>query len=126
MGAYAKSIAAVVGAAIVAVHQLADGTPWTFARSLLVVLAVLGAVTVYVVPQFAEGVASRAKEIVAVVTAGVEATIPLVGDGAVTSSEWLLIVIAVMTAAGVPLVGNASVPRAVPASPRAVVDGSVN
>lgn len=116
MRAYLKSIAAVVGAAVVTVHQLvADGTPWTVARTFMVVLAVLGAITVYVVPNLASGIGAFAKEIVALGTAGVEATIPLLGDGRIVGDEWLLIAISVMTVAGVPLVGNASVPRALPA-----------
>lgn len=119
MRAYLKSIAAVVGAAVVTVHQLvADGTPWTITRTMLVVLAVLGAVTVYVVPNFpaGNGAGSFAKEIVALGTAGVEAAIPLLGDSAITGAEWLVIAMAVMTVAGVPLVGNAALPRALPAS----------
>ena len=118
MGAYAKSIAAVVGAAVVTVHQLvADGSPWTFTRTLLVVLAVLGSITVYVVPNLTDGIGAFAKEFVALGTAGVEAAIPLLNDSAVTGAEWLVIVIAVMTAAGVPLVGNSSLPRAVTRTP---------
>lgn len=117
MGAYVKSIAAVVGAAIVTVHQLvADGSPWTIVRTLMVVLAVLGATTVYIVPSLAAGVGKFAKEFVALGTAGVEATIPLLGDGVITGNEWLLVAIAVMTAAGVPLIGNKQLPRAVPAA----------
>jgi len=116
MGAYLKSIAAVVGAAIVAVQQLvADGSPWTLARTLMVMLAVLAAGTVYVVPNLTAGVGAIAKEIVAVGTAGIEVMITLLGDGAITGSEWLVVAIAVMTAAGVPMVGNKQVPRAVAA-----------
>jgi len=116
MGAYVKSIAAVVGAAIVAVHQLvADGSPWTIVRTFMVVLAVLGAITIYIVPNLTAGIGAFAKEFVALGTAGVEATIPLLNDGAVTGNEWLLVAIAVMTAAGVPLVGNKQVPRAIAA-----------
>lgn len=118
MGAYIKSIAAVVGAAVVTVHQLvADGSPWTLTRTLLVVLAVLGSIAVYIVPQLTEGIGRFAKEFVAFGTAGIEATIPLLGDGAVVGAEWLIIAMAVMTAAGVPLVGNSSVPRAVTRTP---------
>jgi hypothetical protein len=114
MRPYLKSIAAVVGAAVVTVHQLvADGSPWTITRTFMVVLAVLGALTVYVVPNLTAGVGAFAKELVALGTAGVEATIPLLGDGRIVGNEWLVIVIAVMTVAGVPLVGNASLPRAV-------------
>lgn len=118
MRAYLKSIAAVVGAAVVTVHQLvADGSPWTFTRTLLVVLAVLGAVTVYVVPNLTAGIGAFAKEFVAFGTAGVEAAIPLLGDGRIVGNEWLLIAIAVMTVAGVPLIGNSSLPRAVTRTP---------
>lgn len=116
MGAYLKSIAAVVGAAVVTVHQLvADGSPWTLVRTLMVVLAMLGALTVYVVPNLAAGVGAFAKEFVAFGTAGVEAAIPLLDDGVITGNEWLVVAIAVMTVAGVPLVGNKALPRAVPA-----------
>lgn len=116
MGAYIKSIAAVIGAAVVTVHQLvADGSPWTLVRTFMVVLAVLGAITVYIVPSLAAGVGRFAKEFVALGTAGVEAAIPLLDDGVVTGNEWLVIAIAVMTVAGIPLVGNKQLPRAVPA-----------
>lgn len=108
MGDYKKSILAVFGAAVVAVHTLQDGTPWTVVKTMLVVLAVLGAVTVHVAPNLpaGSGVGSWAKAFVALATAGVETAIPLLGDSAVTGSEWLVIVMAVLTAAGVPLVRN--------------------
>lgn len=116
MRPYLKSLAAVVGAAIVTVHQLtADGSPWTFVRTLMVLLTVFGAITIYIVPNLAAGVGAYAKEFVALGTAGVEVTIPLLDDGVVTGNEWLLIAIGIMTAAGIPLVGNKSVPRALPA-----------
>lgn len=106
MNTYWKSILAVVGAGVVTVHQLlADGTPWTIARGLLVVLALLGAFTVYVVPNLPprSGVGTWSKAFVALAVAGVETALPLLGDNAVSGSEWLLIAMAVMTAAGVPL-----------------------
>lgn len=108
MGNYSKAILAVFGAAVVTVHSLADGTPWTVVKTLLVVLAVLGAVTVYVAPNLPPGggIGRFAKAFVAWATAGVEATLPLLGDSVVTGSEWLVIVMAVLTAAGVPLVKN--------------------
>jgi hypothetical protein len=116
MRPYLKSVAAVVGAAIVAVHQLtADGSPWTLVRTLMVALVVFGAISVYIVPSLTAGVGAYAKEFVALGTAGVEAAIPLLDDGVVTGSEWLLITIAVMTAVGIPMVGNRSVPRAISA-----------
>lgn len=113
MGAYKKAILAVFGAAVVAVHQLSDGTPWTIARGLLVVLAVLGAFTVYVAPNLpaGNGVGTYAKAFVAWATAGIEATLPLLDDSVITGSEWLLVVMAVLTAAGVPLVKNTATIR---------------
>lgn len=98
-----KAVLAVAGAVVVAVHELLDQGAWTVANTLLVLLALLGAVTVYVVPELTEGVGAWAKSFVAVAVAGVETAVPFVGDNVVSGSEWLLIVMAVLTAGGVPL-----------------------
>jgi hypothetical protein len=100
---YLKAVLAVVGAAVVAVHQLLGQGSWTVTSTLLVLLAVFGSITVYVVPNLTEGVGAWAKEFVALAVAGIETAVPFVGDGAVSGSEWLLIAMAVMTAGGVPL-----------------------
>jgi hypothetical protein len=113
MRKYWKFILAVVGAGVVTVQQLlADGTPWTTARLLLVVLALLGAYTVYVVPNLpaGNGVGTWSKAFVALAVAGVETALTLLGDNMISGSEWLLIAMAVMTAAGVPLAPASDTP----------------
>ena len=109
MDKYRKAVLAVFGAVVVTVHELIAQGPWSIVKTLLVVLAVFGAFTVYVAPNLPEGngAGSFAKAFVALAVAGVETTIPLLDDRAISGSEWLVIAMAVLTAAGVPLVRNA-------------------
>ncbi|MEV8439197.1 hypothetical protein AB0425_17620 [Actinosynnema sp. NPDC051121] len=100
-----KAVLAVLGAVVVTVHELLAQGSWTLPKTLLVLLALFGAYTVYVVPNLPQGngVGTFSKWCVALAVAGIETTIPLLDDRVVTSSEWLVIAMAVLTAAGVPL-----------------------
>lgn len=109
-----KAVLAMVGAVLVTVHELMTEGAWTLPKTLLVLLALFGAYTVYVVPNLPQGngVGTFSKLFVALAVAGIETTIPLLDDRVISSSEWLVIAMAVLTAAGVPVLrGPASGPK---------------
>ena len=105
MGA-AKAWLAVAAAAVMAVQTvIAGGNGWSLTEFLAVVIAVLGAVTVYLIPNTSEQ--PWAKGLVALLTAAAEAALAVSGDG-IVGNEWLTIALAVFTALGVPMIRNRS------------------
>lgn len=72
---------------------------------LNLIVVVLGAIGVYLIPNFPEGVARYAKTGVAFATAAVIALVSFWTDG-VTTTEWIMVIIAAFTAIGVYIVPN--------------------
>ena len=68
-------------------------------------VVILGAIGVYAVPNFPEGVARFAKTGIAFLTAGVLAALSFLTDG-ISTTEWLQIIVAAFTAIGVYIVPN--------------------
>lgn len=68
-------------------------------------IAVLGAVLVYAVPNFPEGVAKYAKTGIAFAVAGATAALSFI-TGGISTTEWLQILLAAFAAIGVYIVPN--------------------
>lgn len=104
MGRAAKAWLAVVAAVVMAIQTAVSGdagpfSGWTLAEGLTVGLAALGAVSVYVVPNYVD-VMPWSKTVVAVLTAAAEAALTWAGQGQV-GTPWLTILLAAFTALGV-------------------------
>jgi hypothetical protein len=105
---YAKALVAIAAAAVsVLVTALTDNAI-TLTELLAVAIAVVTAVSVYLVPNLPTGAARYAKAGVAVLGAGLQAAVPLVVDGGITPTGWLVILLALLGAVSVGIVPNAS------------------
>lgn len=103
---YGKSITYIALAAVTFLVTALSDSVLGGEELLNLVIVVLGAIGVYAVPNFPEGVARYAKTGIAFLTAGVIAALSFWSDGIVTT-EWLQIIIAAFTAIGVYIVPNA-------------------
>lgn len=102
---YGKSITYIALAAVTfLVTALTDNT-LSGEELLNLVIVVLGAIGVYAVPNFPEGIAKIAKTGIAFLTAGVVAALSF-WTGGIETTEWLQIIIAAFTAVGVYIVPN--------------------
>jgi hypothetical protein len=105
MTLYAKSVLAIVAAAIgILVTGLSDNvlTPTELTNVAIVIVTALG---VYLVPNLPEGPAKYLKFAVALLGAAL-VTLSSLLDGGVTTSEWLQVALAALTALGVYVVPN--------------------
>lgn len=105
VGLYGKSITYIILAAVTfLVTALSDNT---VSGEELVNLAVVivGAIGVYAIPNFPEGVAKYVKTGVTLATAGLMALLSFWSDG-ITTTEWLQIGVAALSAIGVFIVPN--------------------
>jgi hypothetical protein len=105
IGHYAKSIVYIALAAVTFLVTALSDNALATEEIINLVIVVLGAIGVYAVPNFPEGVAKVAKTGVAFLTAGAVALASFL-TGGVTLSEWLQIIIAAFTAIGVYIIPN--------------------
>lgn len=103
---YAKALVAIIAAGLTMLVTVLDDGVLTTVEGLHVILAVLTAVTVYLVPNLPEGAGRHLKAAVAIVGAGLQAAIPLLIDGGVTATGWIVIALAVLGAMSVGIVPN--------------------
>ncbi|MBE1877304.1 hypothetical protein [Myceligenerans pegani] len=105
---YAKAIVAIIAAALsVLVTALTDDVV-TLAEVLGIAVAVVTAVSVYLVPNLPTGIGHYAKAIVAVAGTALQAAVPLAVEGTIDVSGWLLILLAALGAVSVGIVPNRS------------------
>lgn len=102
---YGKSITYIALAAVTFLVTALSDNALSGEEMLNLIVVVLGAIGVYLVPNFPEGVAKYAKTGIAFLTAGVVAALSFYTGGIVTT-EWLQIIIAAFTAIGVYIVPN--------------------
>ncbi|WP_460701735.1 hypothetical protein, partial [Myceligenerans halotolerans] len=103
---YAKAIVAILTAALgVLVTALTDDVV-TLVEVFGIAIALVSAVSVYLVPNLSDGVGRYAKAIVAVVGTALQAAVPLATEGTITTSGWLLILLAALGAVSVGIVPN--------------------
>jgi hypothetical protein len=108
MRAYGKSIAAVVVVVLLALQKiLVPGHEhWTSIDTWTLVVAALGAVTVYVVPNLSTTSAAYAKQIVASFTAVAELALQF--GGGIHGAEWVTVALAVAGALGISIAPHES------------------
>lgn len=102
---YGKSITYIALAAVTFLVTALSDNKLSGEEILNLVVVVLGAIGVYLVPNFPEGVAKYAKTGIAFLTAGVIAALSF-WTGGIEVTEWLQIIIAAFTAIGVYIVPN--------------------
>jgi hypothetical protein len=105
IGHYAKSIVYIALAAVTFLVTALTDNALSTEEIINLVIIVLGAIGVYAVPNFPEGVAKVAKTGIAFLTAGTVALASFL-TGGVTISEWMQIIIAAFTAIGVYIIPN--------------------
>jgi hypothetical protein len=105
IGHYAKSIVYIALAAVTFLVTALTDNALSTEEIINLVIIVLGAIGVYAVPNFPEGVAKVAKTVIAFLTAGTVALASFL-TGGVTISEWMQIIIAAFTAIGVYIIPN--------------------
>lgn len=102
---YGKSITYIALAAVTFLVSALSDNSLTGEETLNLVVVVLGAIGVYLIPNFPEGIAKVAKTLVAFATAAVVAALSF-WTGGIETTEWLQIIIAAFTAIGVYIVPN--------------------
>ncbi|UDL15952.1 membrane protein [Microbacterium phage Pumpernickel] len=102
---YAKAITYIAMAALTFLVTALTDNALSTEEILNLVVIVLGAVGVYLVPNFPEGFAKIAKTGIAFLTAGVVAALSFL-TGGIEVTEWLQIIIAAFAAVGVYIIPN--------------------
>lgn len=110
-GHYSKAIVAVLTAALSFLVTAVTDNVVSVDERFGLALAIVTAVSVYLVPNFTGGVARYAKMIVAFVGTGLQALIPLLDGGGITPSAWLLVLVAALGAISVGIVPNTASQR---------------
>lgn len=102
---YGKSITYIALAAVTFLVTALSDNALSGEEILNLVVVVLGAIGVYLVPNFPEGAARFAKTGIAFLTAAVVAALSF-WSGGIETTEWLQIIIVAFTAIGVYIVPN--------------------
>lgn len=104
---YAKAFVAIAAAGLaVLVTALTDNVV-TLVEVLGIAVALLTAVSVYLVPNLDAGASRYTKFGVAVLGTGLQAAVPLIVDGRFPASAWLLVLLAALGAVSVGITPNA-------------------
>ena len=102
---YGKSITYIAMAALTFLVTALSDNSLSGEELLNLVVVVLGAIGVYAIPNFPEGVAKVAKTGVAFATAGVLAALSF-WTGGIEVTEWIQIILAAFAAVGVYIIPN--------------------
>lgn len=126
---YAKAITYIALAGLTFLVTALSDNALTGEELINLVAIVVGAIGVYAIPNFPEGVAKVAKTGVAFATAGLVALLSF-WTGGVEVTEWIQVILAAFTAIGVYIVPNGpKVPEAKPVevvNPEGTVGGTTN
>ena len=102
---YTKAVVSILAAALVALVSALTDDVVTQVELVLVCIAIVTAVTVYLVPNLPTGPARYAKAITGFTGAGLSALVLIVADG-VTLSEWLTVAVAALGGIGIAVLPN--------------------
>lgn len=106
IGHYGKAITYIALAAVTFLVTALSDNALSLEEKLNLGVVVLGAVGVYAVPNFPEGVAKYVKTAVAFLTAAIVSALSFLSDGVLSTTEWLQIGVAALAAIGVFIVPN--------------------